>query len=63
MKYTTFCRGINLDCTASLKKYNEIYFLIKHIKSLLWRIAERLSYTVDAWGLKVNQLNAQILVL
>ena len=25
MKYTTFCRGINWDCLASLKKYNEIY--------------------------------------
>ena len=24
MKYTTFCRGINWDCLASLKKYNEI---------------------------------------
>jgi len=27
---------------------------IKYIKSLLWRVAERLSYTEDAWGLKVN---------
>ena len=24
MKYTTFCRGINWYCLASLKKYNEI---------------------------------------
>jgi len=24
MKYTTFCRGINWDCLASLNKYNEI---------------------------------------
>jgi len=38
MKYTTFCRGINCDCAASLKKkniyiYNEIY-LIKYMKSV-----------------------------
>ena len=24
MKYTTFCRGINWDCVAGLKKFNEI---------------------------------------
>ena len=54
MKYTTFCRGINWDCAASLKKYNEIYLLIKYIKSVLWRVAERLSYIQDAWSLKVN---------
>ena len=53
MKYTTFCRGINWDCAASLKKYNEIY-LIKYIKSVLWRVAERLSYIQDAWCLNVN---------
>ena len=28
MKYTTFWRGINWDCTASLKNYNDIYLLI-----------------------------------
>ena len=27
------------------KKYNEIYLLIKYIKSFLWRGPERLSYT------------------
>jgi len=32
MKYSTFCRGINWDCAACLKKYNEIYLLIKYIK-------------------------------
>jgi len=52
MKYMTFCREINWDCTASLKKYNEICLLIKYIKSFLWRLAERLSYIEDAWRLK-----------
>ena len=54
MKYMTLCRGINEDCTASLKKYNEIYLLIKYIKSVLWRVAERLSYMEDAWCIKVK---------
>jgi len=54
MKYTTFCRGINRDCAACLKKYNEIYLLIKYTKSVLKRVAERLSYIEDARCLKVN---------
>ena len=33
---------------------NEIYLLIKYIKSFLWRVAKRLSYTEDACCLKVN---------
>jgi len=33
---------------------NEIYLLIKYIKSIPWRVAKRLSYTEDAWCLKVN---------
>ena len=33
---------------------NEIYLLIKYIKSVLWRAAKRLSYTEEAWCLKVN---------
>ena len=33
---------------------NEIYLLIKYIKSLLWRVAKRLSYTEDSWCLKVK---------
>ena len=33
---------------------NEIYLLIKYIKSFLWRIAKRLSYIEDAWCLKVK---------
>ena len=33
---------------------NEIYFLIKYIKSVLWRVAKRLSYIEVARCLKVN---------
>ena len=33
---------------------NEIYLLIKYIKSVLWRVAKRLSYMEDARCLKVN---------
>jgi len=33
---------------------NEIYLLIKYIKSVLWRVAKRLSYIEDARRLKVN---------
>ena len=33
---------------------NEIYLLIKYTKSVLWRVAKRLSYTEDARRLKVN---------
>ena len=35
---------------------NEIYFLIKYIKSVLWRIAKCLSYIEEARCLKVNQM-------
>ena len=35
---------------------NEIYLLIKCIKSVLWRIAKRLSYIEDARCLNVNRL-------
>ena len=33
---------------------NEIYLLIKYIKSVLWRVAKRLSYIEDARYLKVK---------
>ena len=33
---------------------NEIYLLIKYIKSDLWRVVKRLSYIEDARCLKVN---------
>ena len=34
---------------------NEIYLLIKYIKSILWRAAKRLSHTEDARCLKVKE--------
>jgi hypothetical protein len=33
---------------------NEIYFLIKYIKSVLWRVAKRLSYIQDTRHVKVE---------
>ena len=33
---------------------NEIYLLIKYIKSVLWRVAKCLSYIEEAQCLKVN---------
>jgi len=33
---------------------NEIYLLIEYIKSVLWRVAKRLSYKQDARCLKVK---------
>ena len=33
---------------------NEIYLLIKYIKSVLWRVVKRLSYIQDARCLKVK---------
>ena len=33
---------------------NEIYLLIKYIKSVLWRVAKRLSYIEEARCLKVK---------
>ena len=33
---------------------NEIYLLIKYIKSVVWRVVKRLSYIQDARCLKVN---------
>ena len=41
-------------CTFKQISDNEIYLLIKYIKSVLWRVAKRLSYTEDARCLKVN---------
>ena len=38
------------------KSENEMYLLIKYIKSVLWRVAKRLSYTQDTWCLKVKEL-------
>jgi len=35
---------------------NEIYLLIKYIKSVFWRVAKRLSYKEEARCLKVKLL-------
>jgi len=34
--------------------YNEIYLWTKYIKSLLWRVAERLYNIEGAWCINVN---------
>ena len=39
-------------CTVKQISDNEIYLLIKYIKSVLWRVAKRLSYIEDARCLK-----------
>ena len=41
-------------CTVKQISDNEIYLLIKYIKSVLWRVVKRLSYIEDAWCLKVK---------
>jgi hypothetical protein len=41
-------------CTVKQILENEIYLLIKYIKSVLWRVPKRLSYIEDAGCLKVN---------
>ena len=41
-------------CTVRQISDSEIYLLIKYTKSVLWRVAKRLSYTEDARCLKVN---------
>ena len=42
-------------CMVKQISNNEIYLLIKYIKSVLWRVAKRLSYTEDARCLKVKR--------
>jgi hypothetical protein len=41
-------------CTVKQISENEIYLLIKYIKSVLWRVVKRLSYNEDARCLKVK---------
>ena len=41
-------------CTVKQISNNEIYLLIKYIKSILWRVTKCLSYIEDARCLKVN---------
>ena len=52
--------GVSFDLYYDARKHKikkNIYFSIKYIKSVLWRIAEHLSYIEDAWRLKVNVSN------
>ena len=42
------------SCTVKQISDNEIYLLIKFIKSVLWRVAKRLSYIQDVRCLKVE---------
>ena len=44
-------------CTFKQISDNKIYLLIKNIKSVLWRVAKRLSYIQDARCLKVEEPN------
>ena len=39
---------------------NEIYLLIKYIKSVLWRVAKCLSYIEEARCLKVNSMYSAV---
>ena len=43
-------------CTVKQISDNEIHLFIKYIKSVLWRVAKRLSYIEDARCLKVKPL-------
>ena len=43
-------------CTVKQISDNEIYLLFKYIKSVLWRVAKRLSYIEDARCLKVKTI-------
>ena len=43
-------------CTVKKISNDEIYLLIKYIKSVLWRVAKCLSYIEDARRLKVKKL-------
>jgi hypothetical protein len=44
-------------CTVKKISNNEICLLIKHIKSVLWRVEKHLSYIEEARCLKVNLIN------
>ena len=45
-------------CTLKQISDNETYLLIKYIKSVLWRVAKRLSYREEARCLKVKEHDA-----
>jgi len=42
---------------------NEIYLLIKYMKSVLWRVAKHLSYIEDARCLKIKAVFLNFVVL
>ena len=46
-------------CTVKQLSDNEMYLLIKYIKSVLWRVAKCRSYIEEARSLKVNQSISQ----
>ena len=48
-------------CTVKQISDNEIYLLIKYVKSILWRVGKRLSYIEEARCLKVNMLPLLVL--
>ena len=54
---------LHQSCTVKQISDNEICLLIKHIKSVLWRVAKRLSYIEDARCLKVNGKQCSFFVL
>jgi DNA-binding ferritin-like protein (Dps family) len=43
-QYTAFCGGINGDYVTKYKQIIKYICLNKYIKSIRWRVAERLSY-------------------
>ena len=54
----TVCGIMHRRCCRPVVKQisdNEIYLLIKYIKSVLWRVAKRMSYIEEARCLKVNE--------
>ena len=46
--------GIINNCTVKQISDNEIYLLIKYIKSVLWRVAKSLSYIQNVRCLKIK---------
>ena len=47
-------------CTVKQISDNEIYLLIKYIKSVLWRVAKRLCYIQEARCLEVKVANCHV---
>jgi len=49
-------------CTVKQISDNEMYLLIKYTKSVLWRVAKRLSYIEDTPCLKVKLEVCEVLL-